>query len=161
MRCVKSVSYAFKFNGIVTNKIYPSRGLRQGDPLSPYIFVICTQGLSAMLKAYHMQGLIKGVRMATRGPTITHLFFADDSLVFFRADTSSGKRVKECLDIYERASGQMVNYDKSALTFSPNTRKLSQERVKYHLNIKESGSHELYLGCHPFRLRRKESNLVS
>lgn len=73
MRCVKSVSYAFKINGEVKGRVVPTRGLRQGDPLLPYLFVLCTQGFSSLLNAIKDQGLIKGLRMARRGPTITHL----------------------------------------------------------------------------------------
>lgn len=83
LRCIKPVSYAFEINGELSNIIFPSRGLRQGDPLSPYIYVLCTQGFSSLLKNYHAQGLKKDeclglgirVRMARCGPTITHLFF--------------------------------------------------------------------------------------
>lgn len=154
-RCFNSVSYSFKVNGKMTKSIQPSRGLRQGDPLSPYIFVICTQGLSSLINGYKESGLIKGVQMASRGPTITHLFFADDSLLFFKADRDSCRYIKDCLDIYERASGQMINYDKSALSFSPHTSKENQERVKHFLRIRESRRHELYLGMPSFSLKNK------
>lgn len=90
-----------------------------------------------------------------RGPTITHLFFADDSLVLFKADDASCRGVKECLSYYERALEQVINYDKSALIFSPNTRSSNQQRVKQYLNMKESRSHELYLGAPSFSLRNK------
>lgn len=86
---------------------------------------------------------------------ITHLFFADDSLLFFKADQESCRNIKECFDMYEGASGQLINYEKSALTFSPCTRKINQQRVKQYLRIKESKSHELYLGAPSFSLRRK------
>lgn len=155
LRCIRSVSYTFKVNGEQTRRIFPSRGLRQRDPLSPYIFVICTQGFSSLLRNYSEQGLIRGVRMARRGPIITHLFFADDSLVSFKVDGNSVRNFKDCLETYERALGQLVNYDKSALTFSPNTTKLNQDRTKQFLNIKENRGHELYLGAPSFSLRRK------
>lgn len=155
MRCIKSVSYAFKVNGTLTEKISPSRGLRQGDPLSPYIFVICAQFLSSLLKGYQSQGLIKALKMANKGPTISHLFFADDIIVFFKADPHSCRNIKECLDYYEKASGQLINYDKSALSFSPCTLNSNQERVKQLLQIRESKSHELYLRAPSFSLKNK------
>lgn len=163
MRCVKLVSYAFKVNGELTGKVYPARGLRQGDPLLPYLFILCTctQGFSALLKAYHAEGLFKGVRMARRGPIITHLFFTDDSLIFFKADAISCRNIKECLEIYELASSQVINFDKSALTFSPYTLRINQERVKHILKIKVSRCHELYLGAPSFSLKRKRIQLLS
>lgn len=85
LKCVMFVSYRVKFNGEVTDVIIPSRGIRHGDPMSPYLFVIVAQGLSSLLKRYCVQGKIKGLKMANRGPTITHLFFADYSLMFFKA----------------------------------------------------------------------------
>lgn len=93
--------------------------------------------------------------MATKGPVITHLFFADDSLLFFKADQESCRNIKQCFDSYEEASGQIINYEKSALTFSPFTQRSNQLRVKQYLKIKESKSHELYLGAPSFSLRRK------
>lgn len=157
MRVITSVSYTFKVNGILTEKVCPSRGICQGDPLSPYIFVICSQGLSSIILGFHQQELIKGVRMASRGPTITHLFFADDNLLFFKADPNSCRMIKESLQLYEKASGQVINYDKSAHSFSPLTLKQNQDRVKHYLNIRVSRSHELYLGAPSFALKNKRA----
>lgn len=144
LRCVTSVSYRIKFNGETidtiiretTDTIIPSRGIRQGDPLSPYLFVIVAQGLSSLLKSYCAQGKIKGLKMANRGLTITHFFFADDSLVFFKADSDSCKAVKKCLEYYEKVSGQVINFEKSALSFSPVTLSINQKRVKQVLKIR-------------------------
>ena len=83
MRCISSVSYSFLINGTVLGSISPGRGLRQDDPLSPYLFVICAQGLCEMLVEYEQRKLFRGVSIATNCPTISHLFFADDSLIFF------------------------------------------------------------------------------
>lgn len=140
---------------MLTNSITPSRGIRQGDPLSPYIFVICAQGLSSLLKGHASHGSIKGLKMASRGPVITHLFFADDSLVFFKADPDSCKFIKESLESYEAASGQVVNFEKSALSFSPYTSQINQDRVKEVLRIRESRRHDFYLGVPSFTLRSR------
>lgn len=85
MECVSSVSYSFKVNGHLTSTLIPQRGLRQGDPLSPYLFLICAEGLGALVKYAYYSKMLKGVRLARNAPVITHLLFADDSLIFSSA----------------------------------------------------------------------------
>ena len=85
MMCVKMVSYSVLINGEPKGMIVPSRGLRQGDPISPYLFLLCTEGLSAMLKKEENEGYIKGVAVSRGAPSVSHLFFANDSIIFCQA----------------------------------------------------------------------------
>ena len=85
MKCVTTVSYRIKVNGEYTEQIYPQRGLRQGDPLSPYLFIICAEALSALLQKAEVDGSILGIKIYRGAPRINHLFFADDSLIFMNA----------------------------------------------------------------------------
>ncbi|XP_075504360.1 uncharacterized protein LOC142541783 [Primulina tabacum] len=121
MWCVISVRYSFSLNGELVVNISPSRGLRQGDPLSPYLFVLCAHGLSSALLSLENHRLLSRVRIASSCPPISHLFFADDNLLFFRATLEDCMVVRNCLELYERASGQLINFEKSSLSFSPNT----------------------------------------
>ncbi|WOH11619.1 hypothetical protein DCAR_0831109 [Daucus carota subsp. sativus] len=89
MRCITSVRYSFQINGKSYGEVIPSRGLRQGDPLSPYLFLICAQGFSAVLRQAENRRDIMGLKVARSAPSITHLFFADDSLLFVKASTRS------------------------------------------------------------------------
>ncbi|XP_075475208.1 uncharacterized protein LOC142505947 [Primulina tabacum] len=155
MNCVKSVSYYFRVNQEVVGPIKPSRGLRQGDPLSPYLFVLCAHGLSSLFNAYEYRGFFRGVKIAPTSPSVSHLFFADDSMVFFKAAMEDGARVKECLSCYEKASGQPINYDKSALSFSPNTHPLLMDTIKNILTIPVVHQHDLYLGLPTVSLKSK------
>ena len=82
MCCVSSVKCAVRINGQPCGRILPTHGLRQGDPLSPYLFLFCAEGLSALLHQASQRKAIKGVAASARGPRVSHLFFADNSLVF-------------------------------------------------------------------------------
>ena len=78
MECVTSVSYSILVNGELEGVIYLSRGIRQGDPLSPYLFLFWVEGLNAILRIAATAEEIEGFSLCKRGPKITHLFFADD-----------------------------------------------------------------------------------
>lgn len=93
MRCVLSVSYVVRINGRPCGEIHPMRGLREGDPLSPYLFLICVKGLSALLHKSVQRKSLKGVAALGGGPRVSHLFFTDDSLIFGRAT------MEECAEI--------------------------------------------------------------
>lgn len=67
---------------------------------------------------------------------ISHLFFGDDSLVFFKATDENCSIVKSCLSRYERTSGQLVNYDKSAVTFSETTPQSARDNIKVVLSLR-------------------------
>lgn len=84
-RCISSVSYSILVNHSIYGKIIPQSGLRQRDPLSPYLFAICVEGLLTILTKAENDKWFQGVKIAYNCPSISHLFFADDSLIFFRA----------------------------------------------------------------------------
>lgn len=105
MDYVMSVTYSFRFNGDRRGNIRPSRGLPQGDPLSPYLFLICAEGLSRMLEWKEVRGDIKGSRISRWSPSITHLFFADDCFLFFKANVNEAHEIADCLRLYALLTG--------------------------------------------------------
>lgn len=111
----------YKINGQPRGLITPTKGLRQGQPLSLYLFLICAKGLSSMLKALVDQGTIKGVVAYARGPNISHLFFADDSLIFYRATFEECSNLLKILENYKKASCQQLNCEKTSLFLCQNT----------------------------------------
>ena len=97
MACISSVSYSILVNGESQANIKPSRGIRQGDPLSPYLFLLCSKGLNGLIKKFVVEGRIKGFSLGKNGPQISHLFFADDNLIFCRADLEDVKTIQDIL----------------------------------------------------------------
>lgn len=127
MGCISSVSYSILLNGQPSGFIRPSRGLRQGDPLSPYLFLLCAEGFSEMLRKAELRKAIHGVRICRGSPPISHLLFADDTIVFCKANRRELQTIGAILQDYRRASGQMINLQKSSLFFSKNTGWNSEE----------------------------------
>ena len=105
MMCVTSVTFSVLINGEPKGSITPSRGLRQGDQISPYLFLLCGEGLSAMIKKKEREGLIRGVAATSQAPRISHLFFADDSIIFCRATVAECEQVAKVLKVFEEESG--------------------------------------------------------
>jgi hypothetical protein len=105
MMCVTTVNYVVIVNGVPTRQFSPTRGIRQGDLISPYLFLLCMEALSAMLTKEERMGTLTGVPMSKRGPQLTHLFFADDSLLFCKAKLQHWRKLSCLLRIYEEASG--------------------------------------------------------
>ena len=77
-----SASYSILANGVPKGDIRPSRGIRQRDPLSPYLFLICLEALNCQLQQAARSEAIRGFSLCKNGPEISHLFFADDTLLF-------------------------------------------------------------------------------
>lgn len=121
MSCVWSVSYSVLINGAPHGHIILTRGLHQGDPLSPYLFLLCAEGLSSIIQQMERVGHISGLPISRGGTKLSHLFFADDSLLFCRATFSEWCNIQDLLEIYEKASGQTINKGKTSIFFSPNT----------------------------------------
>ncbi|KAK0607443.1 hypothetical protein LWI29_015165 [Acer saccharum] len=146
MGCVSSVSYSFILNGKIRGHISPSRGLRQGDPLSPYLFLICAEGLSSLITNSESRGDFYGFRCSMGGPKVTHLFFADDSLLFTKATLAECRNIKSLLEFYSQASGQIVNFNKSAVCFSRKIAWPEKRRLAAALDMSLVEVHERYLG---------------
>lgn len=103
MMCISSVSYSFIVNGSPMGYMLPSHGLRQGGPISPYIYSLCAEGLSTMIAKYECLGAIQGISNCQNAPLIHHLFFVDDCFVFMRARREDCLLVKSILNSYENA----------------------------------------------------------
>jgi hypothetical protein len=146
MMCVSSAHFSILINGVPTRKITHSRGIRQGYPISPYLFILCAKALSFRLSHADQQGTLRGAPTSKKGLRLNHLFFADDSLLFCKADLSHWNRLSSILKIYERAWGQKLNTSKTAIYFSRNTSMEDQNAIFQATAIPESQRYDTYLG---------------
>jgi hypothetical protein len=99
-----------------------------------------------MIKLAEHQRILQGVSLCRYGPKITHLFFADDSLLFCRATPQDVEKIQDLLGAYERASGQQVNSDKTTIFFSKGTPQASQAAIQTSLQVPIIKQYEKYLG---------------
>lgn len=146
MKCVTTISYYVLVNGEPKGMIYPTRGIRQGDPLSPYLFLFYAAGLNAIFRQAVEASDIQGFSLCRHVPKITHLFFTDDCLLFCKSSLAKCEKIQELLAAYETTSSQMVNKDKTTLFFSKNTDEQSQDAIKQSLGVPLIQHYEKYLG---------------
>lgn len=157
MQCVTTVSYSFLLNNEVVGCVLPERGIRQGDPLLPYIFILCGEVLSGICKRGQEIGTLPGIRVSRNSPKLNHLLFADDTMIFTNTDSHSCSTLVEILKSYEQASGQMINPQKSSISFSSKTPADVRNRVKIQLGIEKEGGVGKYLGLpEHFGLKKKD-----
>ncbi|KAH1032403.1 hypothetical protein J1N35_044577 [Gossypium stocksii] len=105
MRCVCSVTFTVGINDGISEVFSPSTGLRKGDPLSPYLFLICAEGLSTLLNEEKQKRLMIGASIGRERFTINHLLFADDCILFGDASVAEAHIVRSILKEYEMVSG--------------------------------------------------------
>jgi len=146
MACVSSVSYSFPIKGSPKGRMIPSQGLRQGDPLSPYLFILCTEVLSGLCQRVQENGQLPVIKVANGSPLINHLLFADDTMFFCRSNQKSCNRLMDTINRYGEASGQVINFNKSAITFSNKTSLAMKMAAKLTLGISKEGGVGKYLG---------------
>jgi hypothetical protein len=113
--CVFAGSLSVLVNGSPTEQIDISRGLKQGDPLAPFLFVLVAEGLGALMKKAVEIGFFKGIRISESGDTISHLQYADDTLFVGEACVENLWTMKAILKWFELISGLKVNFFKGKL----------------------------------------------
>ena len=112
--------FSILVNGTPTKTFNASRGIRQGDPLSQFLFILAAEGLSRYLKKERIAKKIKGLRLWGNELPITHQQFVDDIMLFGKASLKEVRNLKKILDLFAKASGMEINKEKSC-TFIFNT----------------------------------------
>jgi hypothetical protein len=136
-KCIETASLSVLWNGKISEIFTSStRGIRQGDPLSPYIFVLCLERLSQLIQKAVDAGSWKPFRVNRRGPNIPHLFFADDILLFAEAKVGQMDTILECLNYFCAISGQKVSAAKTKVYFSKGVSPtLAKSRFRYQYRL--------------------------
>ncbi|KAH1031587.1 hypothetical protein J1N35_043761 [Gossypium stocksii] len=144
MKCMSTVSYQVVVNETIGKYFGPTKGLQQGDPLSPFLFLICREGLSSFMRLVGREGLLKKVKVSRSGPQATR---------------RGASAIKEILSEYKKCLGQSVNFDKSIVFFSRNTLEEERRLIVSLLGVRSSSDPECYLGLPNLVGRRKKGNL--
>lgn len=104
LRCISSTSYSVVVNGCRGSNFTPTRGLRLGDPISSFLSNICVEGLSTLMRLTVREGRIKGSKVSRNGPSISHLLFVDDNILFGEANGEGAAVLKKILEEYASCS---------------------------------------------------------
>ncbi|XP_018488051.2 uncharacterized protein LOC108858662 [Raphanus sativus] len=161
MQCITTVTYSFLINDSIYGSVKPQRGIRQGDPISPYLFILCGEVLSGLCRRAELDGSLRGLRVARGSPRVNHLLFADDTMMFCNSSPECCLSLRNILQEYEKVSGQKVNIAKSSITFSVKTSPETKAAVKETLGIQKEGGVGKYLGLPEHFGRRKKDMFTS
>lgn len=144
MTYVTTVTYSLLVYSSPCVYLTPSRGLRQRDLLSPYLFILCVQGFSSFLSQVERIERLQGVSICRGAPPITHLLFVDDCYLFARANVEKCRTINEALSWYEGVSGQQ-DLQKSIICFSKNVMTQAQMDLAAMLGVPCIEQYDKYL----------------
>lgn len=117
LNCISSVSFEVLVNGGKSNQFKPRRGLRQGDPLLPYLFILGQEVLSRMLDKELKEGNISNAKPSIRGHALTHVMYADDIVLFFKATRNDAKKLADCLESIVHGQGKVLTESNLGFSF--------------------------------------------
>eukprot|EP00253_Pinus_taeda_P019056 PITA_19056 len=117
MALVTSSSFSILVDGSPFEIFIPSRGLRQGDPLSPFLFILMMERLGRSIKQAKVEGKIKGLQLSRNGRTLTHQQFVDDTMLQGVPTIKEALAYKQLLNDFGLATGMEVNLFKSKIFF--------------------------------------------
>lgn len=145
MELVSGTFFSILLNGGPLQPFTPSIGIRQGDPLSPFLFIIMAEGLGRSLTKARRQNQLKGIKPAHQGPTVTHQQFVDDTMLMGAATMQEARTISQVLKTFSEASGIEINLTKSKKNFF-NTSIPVQRNLSRILQIQKASLPTKYLG---------------
>lgn len=154
LKCVTSISYSISINGVRGDFFLLKRGLRESDPLSLFLFLVCSEGLSALMHLAIREGQIVGTKASKNGPLISHLLFAYDCILFGKVTVDEARALKSILLEYENCSGQCLIFGKSSVFFKESIYLL----ISTELRVRHSTNPKKYLGLSNLVGRNKKSS---
>lgn len=132
MNCIRSVSARILWNGVEMECFNPTQGIRQGNPLSPYLFVLCMKRLAQTTCKNVASGGWKPIFFLSRnGPSISHLFFVEDLILFARVSLEQIDIIQRVLQEFCACSSHRVSVQKTQICFSEN----ANNGLKQHLEV--------------------------
>ncbi|XP_030508975.2 uncharacterized protein LOC115723630 [Cannabis sativa] len=149
--CISVHEIKLLLNGSPAGKFTPERGLRQGDPLSPALYIMAAETLSRLLLEKEQHGLLKVFKLTRRGDSVTHLMFADDIMLFGEATIREAKSFLDCLNYYCNCSGQAINFSKSSVYFSRGVASRKAQVIAQTLGMRKMNRSATCLGIPLFR----------
>eukprot|EP00253_Pinus_taeda_P036193 PITA_36193 len=143
---IKSLRYSILVNGAPSVPFSPSRGIRQGDPLSPFLFVILMEGLSRLIAKKKAEGQIKGLQPIRTCPATMHQQFVDDTMLHGIPTVKEALAYRDILHLFSKASRMEINFSKSTIFFF-NTHQAIQSNLSRPLGFKIGSLPSRYLGA--------------
>ena len=157
MNMISSTRFHVLWNGSPLPEVVPSRGSRQGDLLSPYLFILCLERLSIQLTKAVQEKCLHPISF--RGQVcLSHLFFVDDIFFFTRATARDCRNLGQILSRFCESSGQLTSITKSRVWFSPRTPRRIKEQLEGILGLPTTDRIGTYLGTPIFTTRRTASS---
>lgn len=155
-QCISTGKFSILLNGSLFDYFSSSRGLCQGDPLSPFLFILVFEILSRLLLRVERSGRLIGLKINASAPPVSYLLFADDLLIFAKATFPEVEVISECLDSYMLWSGQLLNRGKSSIHFSRNTSYSLVSQIASQLRLSPLPAKAKHLGL-PLIIPRSKS----
>ena len=160
MQCVTTVQFTLLLNGGIWASFHPTRGLRQGDPLSPYLFILGSEVLLRLINREIQEGNLSGIKIGNSAPPLAKLCYADDVILICKAKMDKVRSLLSCIDTYCTWSGQSISIDKSDAFYSNGVHTQFKNQVKNVWGLKSLPQNTKYLGVPLFLSQNRKRDFI-